>query len=104
MSGVTMVTLKDGSQVPQVCLDTVSTHIQGLAKDKVFAFYDLVQKCKNAEHKILKTPFGDSTAILQAHELIDSTGRVHEDIRKIVLNSVEGSGLTLKFVDPTQKL
>ena len=97
-----MVTLRNGSQVPQVTLISVYMNIEAAAQENFMALFDLVEKCKDAGYKFVTNPFGDSKAILKAHALIDENENVHDDIKTIVLNSVEGSGMSLKLVNPLQ--
>lgn len=97
-----MVTLKDGSQVTQVAYGTVSMSLQRVVEESDVALYDLVEKCKDASYNLPVSPFGDSKALLTKLDLIDQRGKVHDDVQKIVLNSIEGSGYDLKLVSPLQ--
>ena len=97
---VTMVTLKDGTQVPEAILRETTQRITTLKKQNYVALFDLVEKCKNAEYKFLYNPFGDSKASLTKLTLMDENGNVCEDVRKVVLNSVGKLDLSLKLVNP----
>jgi hypothetical protein len=99
---MTMVTLKDGSQVPEPALITTMMGLQA-AKKEGFALFDLVEKCKDSNYKFVANPFGDSKAILKKLALIDGDERVHDIVKSIVLNATEGNGLSLKLVDPRKK-
>lgn len=100
MSSLTMATLRDGSQVPQVVVVTTSTNLRAATEENYVALFDLVEKCKDASYQFVVNPFGASKAILKKWALIDGSEKVHEDVRKIVLNSIEGEGLSLKLVNP----
>ena len=103
---VAMVTLKDGSKVLNSDLISARMKIAVLSHKNYVALFNLVEKCRNVQHQFLKNPldvskpWDDSKATLRAWNLIDGQGNVHESIRKIVLNSIEGSGLSMKFVNP----
>jgi len=94
------VTLKDGSQVAEAVYASTTMNLRDVAEESSIALNDLVKKCKDANYKFTKNPFGDSKAILTGHALIGEDQEVHADVRKVVLNSIEGSGLNLKLVSP----
>ena len=100
MSALTLVTLKDGSQVFQGTFTAVTLSLKDAHKENPVALFDLVEKCKDAGHQLGSPPFGDSKSILTKRGLIDKNGEVHDAVKKIVLNSVEGSGIFLKLVNP----
>jgi hypothetical protein len=102
MSGLAAVTLRDGSKVPQAMLTLTTVRMKALMQKNPIALFDLVEKCRNANFEFIKNPFCDSKALLTEHALVDQSGAVNEDVQKIVLNSIEGSYLTLKLVDPLQ--
>ncbi|MGD0664810.1 MAG: hypothetical protein ABSA17_03650 [Rhabdochlamydiaceae bacterium] len=102
MSGLAAVTLRDGSKVPQAMLTLTTVRMKALMQKSPVALFDLVEKCRNVHFEFIKNPFCDSKALLTEHALVDQSGAVNEDVQKIVLNSIEGSYLTLKLVDPLQ--
>ncbi len=102
MSALTLLTLKDGSQVYQGTVNAVTNSLKVAAKENPVALFDLVKKCKDAGHQFISSPFGDSKSILTKYGLIDKNGEVHDAVKKVVLNSVEGSGIFLKLVNPLQ--
>lgn len=97
---VSMVTLKDGYQVSSVALNTTLLSMQKVKQESDFIFSDLVNKCKNSAFRFIKHPGGDSKASLTKLGLMDEDGTIHDDIKKIVLNSIEGWNLSLKIVSP----
>lgn len=105
MSTLAMVTLRDGSQVQQTTLDSVIKNLEEIAESNaVITLDDLVGKCKSAEYKFLvKLPHCDSETILKRRNLIDQKNGVDESVKKIVLNSIVGSGYSIKIVDPTKR-
>lgn len=102
MSGVTMVRLRDGSQVPNELVSTTTKNLKGVEKEDLYALLDLVTKCKNPSYLFFKNPFSDSRAILESWTLIKGD-QVDDSVTKIVLNSIEVSGLSYKFVNPFHK-
>ncbi len=95
---VTSVVLKDGSIVSETDLVSVSMALKELYEGEYLALFDLVKKCRNAGFQIPTSQFGDSKKVLLKHKLVNEDGQVHDDVRKIVLNSIQGSGLELKLV------
>jgi hypothetical protein len=102
MSSLVMATLRDGSQVPQVTLVTTTMNLRAASEENFVALFDLAEKCKDASYRFVANSFGDSKSILKKWALIDGSEKVHDDVRKIVLNSIEGEGLSLKLVNPLQ--
>jgi len=100
MSALTLVTLKDDSQALQGTVTTVTMNLKDAHKENPLALFDLVKKCKDARHQFSPPPFGNSKPILTKCGLIDKNGEVPEATKKIILNSVEGSGVFLKLVNP----
>lgn len=102
MSSVVMATLRDGYEVPQVTVVVTTRNLRAAAQENFVALFDLAEKCKDARYKFVSNAFGDSKAILKKWALIDESEKVNDDVRKIVLNSIEGEGLSLKLVSPLQ--
>jgi hypothetical protein len=107
MSTFTMVTLRDGSQVSEAILITTTMNIEAAAAaaaaEHCHVLSDLVEKCKDVGHRFVTDTSVDSKSILQQFNLINSNEQVDEDVRKIVLNLIEGSGLFLRLVNPIKK-
>jgi hypothetical protein len=96
--------LKDGYQVSEGSLTAVKMNLDQLKERHLAALIDLVKKCQDPSHEFLPTPFGDSSEILRDYALLNNDDEIiHEDVRRIVLNSIEGSGQKLKLVSPLDK-
>lgn len=93
------IPLKDGSQVHMAVYLTVNMSLKAVLEKNSTALSDLVKKCKDAKYKLNDNPLCDSKKILTDYSLIDGE-EIHEDIRKIVLNSVDVSGAEPKLVSP----
>lgn len=98
---MSIVTLKDGTQVPRDALNAISRKLNALDSEKI-ALYDLVNKCKTPLFAFVKNPAAKSKEILQRLELVDENEAIHDIVKKVVLNSIEGSGFSLRLVDPTK--
>jgi hypothetical protein len=97
----TRATLKDGYGVDPLTLQITRSNLHFLLDASLSALIDLVEKCKNPGHNFVRGPDGDSSIILRERCLIDNTGTVvSEEVRRIVMNSIEGSGQSLKLVSP----
>jgi hypothetical protein len=102
-----LVELKDGSQVPSSVLEATTFSIKLLAQNNPFLFHDLVSKCRNPDIQLPPVmPFSSTTpeAMLKKLALMNSNGRINDMVEKIVLNSVDGEGMGLHFVDPLKKV
>jgi hypothetical protein len=97
---VTMLTLKDGYQVTETALNPTIKNIRALYQKNYLVFFDLVEKCRNTEYQFISTPYGDSKAVLKTYTLMNEREEVPEYIQKIVLNSINGSGLYITLVNP----
>lgn len=97
-----VATLKDGSQVAQLALFTTTLNLKAVMQENVIVLSELVEKCKDANYQFVATFGVGSKAILTKHALMNEREEVHDDIQKIVLNSIEGSGLNLRLVSPLQ--
>ncbi len=99
MSSV-MSTLRDGSQVLKVTVDAVMSNLMGAREDNMIAVVDLVERCRDDSFSFFANPFCDSRLILRKYELINERGEVHDEVKKVVLNAVQGEDLSLKLVSP----
>ena len=100
-TAVPMVTLRDGTKVPQ---STLIETMEGLRKvsEDVSVLLDLVEKCRNTSFIIPNTNcFGNSNQSLLEHKLINQNRRVDGDKKRIILNAIAGEGFTLCIIDPT---
>ena len=98
MSG--LVTLKDGYKIQEAALITITNNLEDALKENQVAFYDLVEKCKDPSYRFVVNPFADSKAILRKYALLDEHDTVHDHIRNVVLNSIEGDGLSIELISP----
>jgi hypothetical protein len=71
MSSLAMVSLKDGSEVPELALITTTMRLEDLAKEYYIALYDLVKKCRDSNYLFTPNPFMDSKVLLKNWALID---------------------------------
>jgi hypothetical protein len=95
------VTLKDGSQVAEAVYASITMILRTVKEENPVAFSDLFRKCKYADTTFTTNRnYEDSKTILTRYALIGEDQEVHADVRKVVLNSIEGSGLNLKLVSP----
>jgi hypothetical protein len=97
-----MVTLRDGSTVPQMTLITTTMSIDGLAQTNPYALLELARKCNDVTYKFNKSSSVDSATILMESYLMESTEKVHDDVVKVVKNYVKFSedGQHLTNVNP----
>lgn len=102
MSSSPIVTLRDGSEVPQPVLFSTIWSLREAMKVNSLAFHDLVQKCKDPNYRFESSPFGNSKPILQQFALIDKDERIHDVVKTIILNSVQGEGLLIRFIHPAK--
>lgn len=100
MAMCSMVTLKDGSEVPQTTLTKVTDQLKKLKETDFGTLIDLFEKCKDKDYKFSTNLFQNSELQLKELSLMQDNGEINPDIQKIVLNSLEGRGLATKFIDP----
>ncbi|MCL1840121.1 hypothetical protein FWF89_04005 [Candidatus Saccharibacteria bacterium] len=91
------VKLKTGKIVPKVTAEAVTASLKALSDEASIAFFELVELCRNANYEIWNDADADT---LKALSLLQPNGRIHEDIRAVVLASVNGKGLNMKLVSP----
>jgi hypothetical protein len=104
MSGYTMlVELRDGSQVPLDTFNALCTAAEALLeRGDLYAIHSLIKKCQDASFKLIPSQFGDARSTLKQYNLIDENDSIHEDIRKIVLNSIKESASSLRVAIPVK--
>ena len=93
-----MISLRDGTQVPASAYITTIIRLTALVSKYFIAFSDLVEKCRDNHFKFSAHQIEDSRAILIENELLDANDRVHDVAKSIILNFVEGEGLSMKIV------
>ena len=91
-----VIKLKNGSEEALTLVTTISLSIRELLNNKPMALYDMVMKCRDDSYSI----FGNNTNTLKNLALLGEDGKVHNSIKNIVLSSIEGEGLDMKFVYP----
>lgn len=96
MSGLTIVTLKNGSTEPLSAVVVLTTILEDLFTNKPTVAYELVMICRDRTHTI----WGSIAGQLRDLALLQADGRVHDSIRNIVLSSVEGDGMRMTLVNP----
>ncbi|HSW86328.1 MAG TPA: hypothetical protein VLG49_02390 [Rhabdochlamydiaceae bacterium] len=100
MAMCSMVILKDGSEVPKTTFENVRKKLEKLKEEGNFGvLVDLHDMCLDNTFQPQKNPFQDSKILLKERCLLQANDEINPDIQKIVLNCLEGRGLTTKFVD-----
>jgi hypothetical protein len=99
------VTLNDGSKVHQGTCTAVTLNLKVIKEENSNALAALVEKCKDVKYRFPDSPEGDKCrTILQEYDfIVNDADAVDPEIRKIVLNSVEGSGASLRLINPIKK-
>lgn len=64
MSAPAMATLRDGSQIFRLDLETTMAKIKAIYSINFFAFYDFVEKCRDPLCQFKFTPLTDSRKVL----------------------------------------
>jgi len=116
--------LKNGTEEALPLVRITMLSLSALIEKNPIAFYELVMKCRNQNHKF----FGNTADELVKLSLVTESGRltsqevisigkrldlkdgdsipeniqyhVHDSIRNIVLSAVEGEGLSMKLTNP----
>ena len=98
-----MAELRDGTHVPLDTFNSVCQAAESLVVNKeLYTLHCLVKKCQDANFKFAQYGSGDPETTLKQYNLINENGDVHEDIRKIVLNSIEENEKSLIIFVPIQ--
>lgn len=90
------VKIRGGFEHVKVLVTRTVVSVSHLMKEKPIAFYELVMKCRDRDHKL----FGSAGAELRAMSLMSDDGSMHAAIKEIVLAATEGDGLDLKMRSP----
>ncbi len=88
--------LKNGSVEPLAIVIATMASLDGLLKNNVTAFYDLVMICRTANrpHQLNRyQPLGNNGQVLRNLSLMEADGNIHTSIKNIVLSAVSGTGL-----------
>jgi hypothetical protein len=104
MSSTGMVTLRDGSQVPEGNLLIISNTLSYLQKEHPLALWDLAMKCHDSAHLIIVDEMFGNHA-LKALKLLNRDDTVPSDIRNIVVNSVVSydNNISFQLQNPRQQ-
>lgn len=95
------VLLKDGTYVSEILFATTLKNLVAVQKLVAMAHYDLFHVCMDPNYRIIRTPCGDSMAILKEYQLMKEDGTVDLIVKRIILNATSGDGLLMEFVNPT---
>lgn len=90
------VMLKNGSEEAIVMVSTVNASISTLMQEKPMVFYELVMKCRDANHQF----FGQAGQDLIDLALAQTDGSIHGSVKNIVLSGTEGDGLDMTWGNP----
>jgi hypothetical protein len=93
---VLIVTLKDGYQVVARTVDEVINTFKDIQNSHPNTFLTLVRNMQNENAKLQVGPSSNSSVFVVQD-------KAREDIRRIVLNSLEVSGNSFKWVSPFKK-
>ena len=94
-----LIKLKDGTYIPEAIAKVLSISLKGLMQNNPIAFYEFVTKCRNSDHEM----FGNTPEVLQSLSLIEQDGQIRNEVKKFVLNSVEGENLEMRLVNPVKQ-
>lgn len=95
-SGLEVVTLPNGSRYPVSTVTTVWANLEAFVeRTTAIDTYELHQKCLDPNHEM----FGRSGQQAEKYSLI-SGGRMHDDVRSIILASLHGDGLQWELKNP----
>lgn len=89
------ITLMNGAQVPRAFLYKTSQNLASIANQNDVLF-ELLEKCKDPEYQLSS----NSREILKKIALIDDEDRIDDDVKAIVLHSLEGSRQSMKYTNP----
>ena len=93
------VTLKNGYQVADVLVPSVTLHLKSLINDgQVIVLYEIVEKARDAKHEM----FGNTQETAARLGLMDTQGTMHEDVRQVILNAIQGKDFDMQLVSPIQ--
>lgn len=91
------VTLKNGTQEADVFVSVVTFTLRNLIVNKPFVFYDAVQIARDASYR------SEYCDMLRDLNILNRDGKMHDSMRNIILCSVQGDGVGLSLVSPTDE-
>lgn len=100
MPRVAEVELKNGSKAPLPIVDASMMSFSALMKKNPIALYELVQKCKDNQHKL----WVGTEPVLKDLGLLDGNGGTHRSVCDVLLSAVTCDGLDMAIGSPYQKL
>lgn len=95
-----MVVLKNGATEALSLVSVTMMSINQLLASKPLAFYEMVEVCRDKNHKIFGTLGNDLVELA----LLQLDGQPHGSIKNIVLSAVEGEGLDMTVSNPTKPI
>lgn len=81
-------------RLPETLIRTTYRSLETLAKNHPGAFADLVSQARDERHEVS----GEAARVLYIYGLLDSTAKVHQAVREIVLASTDGEGPDLRLL------
>ncbi|MDQ5852937.1 MAG: hypothetical protein M3380_12900 [Chloroflexota bacterium] len=99
MSGLTLVTLKNGTQVARGVVSPVMRILNDLIQRDRSAFIELVALARDPQHELV----GDTAKVVRDTALVDPSGRIHDSYRNIVLSAIEGEGQEMVLISPLRE-
>lgn len=90
--------LKNGREEAVPLINVTMVSLQSLMEASPIAFYELVEVCKDKDHK----PFGNADVILKNLALMEPGGGIHGSIRNIILSAIDCEGLEMHLVNPVE--
>ncbi len=92
--------LKNGSIEVDVTIAAIMMNLEALFAKNKFAFYDLVMKCNNESYE---WEYRNSKRVMKNYHLMESDGKILDDIQNVVLSAVEIDGGDMRIVDPIDR-
>lgn len=96
------VNLKNGTQSPEAVVAVVHVGLTGLLKQGipgVLALYDLTNAARIDGGKVTDS---QALKILAELSLVNEDGTMHDEVKNVVINSIEGEGMKMHIVSPLQ--
>jgi hypothetical protein len=93
---VSLVKLKNGSEIPKPIVITTMMSLEAIMNSNPIAFYELVEKARDSKHVM----FGNTKEVVSKWALMDSNGTIHSSVKDIVLSAVSGNELEMSLGNP----
>lgn len=98
MLGFEEVVLKNGATESKLLVKAIVVSLKDLIAEDCIAFYELVELCKDPNHKL----HGETNEILEKLNFTHD-GVIENSIRNVVLSAVEGERLSMRLTNPVKK-